>query len=142
MSIDYRDFSEFPPAEAPRAALTANPIFITMRPTSMMFSRATNVALSKASRVKVFFNEAEKQFLLAPAEEGEAAWTFLKEGRTKGAYVIWQNKDLLEKVRGMLPKDKKDNVRINGKKMESEDGTYVLFDCKDLGELRKFNRKK
>ena len=135
MQINIPGFEEFPPStSSSRTAVSSNPIFVTVRPTSLMFSRGVNAALSNAAHVKVLFNESNKQFVLKAAEEGDKAWTYLKEGRDKGAYVIWQNKDLLEKIKDMLPEGRKSGVRINGK---NSDGS-VLFDCTDLGEMRKF----
>jgi len=137
MQINIPGFEEFPPTtSSSRAAVSSNPIFVTVRPTSLMFSRGVNAALENAARVKVLFSESNKQFILKTAEEGEKAWTYLKEGRDKGAYVIWQNKDLLDKIKDMLPDGRKNGVRINGKKTEDS----VLFDCTDLGEMRKFRK--
>ena len=137
--MSLKGFSEFSPSNAAHAKTTNNPLFVTLHASSMAFSKAVNAALSNAAHVKILFNEEENQFAIMPTDED--AWTFLSEGRKTGSTVIWQNKVMLSKIKGMLPEGKKENIRILGKEIEEDGKVYIVFDCNDLEEMRRLNRK-
>ena len=131
--MDYSKFVEFKPESGRGSGNGRNPsskLYVTMKSTSMSFPRSVNRALNGAPHVKLMISEEEKKFALIPVDIGLA---FLKSGRDAEASVVWHNKDMLARIKALLPEDKKEGVRIYGK----QHGDGIVFDCNDLGNMRR-----
>ena len=139
--MDLSNYSEFvPEATARNPRKPSNNIFATMKPTSMSFPHSVNRALQGNPKVKVMVNDEEKKFVLVVSDDGKGV-TYLKAGRDPKAIVTWHNKDLLAMIKSLLPEDRKENVRIYGKVFDEDGSLGIVFDCTDLGDMRKTSRK-
>ena len=129
--MDLNKFQEFSPKrtreDKPKGESTN--LFVTMKDSALYFSRAVTAALNNAANVKILINEEDKQFLLMPSEEGQR---YLKPGRPDTVPIIWTTKDLVKRIKEMLPEGQKENVRILGTVVEEG----FLFDCNNIKPMR------
>ena len=133
--MDYTNYVEFAAGSATRAPREASStIFATMKPTAITFSQSVNRALNGTPYVKLLLNEEEKKFILVAADEG---LTYLKQGRSQKAIVIWHNKKVVEKIKSLLPEGEKSGFRVYGKAYEEDGDIGIIFDCTKIGSMRK-----
>lgn len=114
-----------------------NHIYITVKASSIHFTQSAIAALHNTPHVRLHVNAEDKMLLIEEADEG---LSFLKEGRKPGSNVIWHNKAILDKVKDLLPEDRKEGVRVYGEVIDDEDTKGIVFNFEKVGDMKRMSR--